>query len=273
MPTHRALSILTGFFVVLSMIGLAADPAAAQKKKKTIAEMNLEDPPCEATLDACPDTGCSRDGHHDPLLNGLKNIAVEPSGTPEDVTLDWMMKLKNPRRPFKANTTRVKLTNLGEGKYIRTVGYLLAVKPEPGGESCNCGLHTPEWTDNHLVLVNPSRLEGTLKLPPNATSKKLKDVFHAREKISVTAEFTPRVRKEHPHFTNELVQPMLNKTAQGAIWVRITGLLMFDSEHFIRNKLNRKNNWEVHPVFKLEYCPAGKTCAATGTVNWVDIDQ
>lgn len=48
---------------------------------------------------------------------------------------------------------------------------------------------------------------------------------------------------------------------------------MFDSEHFLRNPLNRVNNWEIHPIFRLEYCPKGKTCTASGDANWVDLDQ
>jgi hypothetical protein len=41
----------------------------------------------------------------------------------------------------------------------------------------------------------------------------------------------------------------------GALKVRVTGLLMYDSEHAYVNPLVRKSNWEIHPVFRLEYCP------------------
>jgi hypothetical protein len=36
--------------------------------------------------------------------------------------------------------------------------------------------------------------------------------------------------------------------------VRVTGQLLLDSEHFIKNHLVRVNNWEIHPVMKLEFC-------------------
>jgi hypothetical protein len=66
---------------------------------------------------------------------------------------------------------------------------------------------------------------------------------------------------------------MLNKTPQGALWVRVTGQLMFDSEHFHQKPLNRKTGWEAYPILKFEYRPLGKKCPATGDTNWVDLDD
>lgn len=110
------------------------------------------------------------------------------------------------------------LTDLGEGSNVRVFGSLLAVKKEPGGESCNYYLREVDVsTDNHLVLVNPQVVTAN-KLPAHATKKQLTDVFHVREANSVTAEFTPRVRKDgHPNFTSEL-QSILNKTASLRCW-------------------------------------------------------
>jgi hypothetical protein len=36
--------------------------------------------------------------------------------------------------------------------------------------------------------------------------------------------------------------------------VRISGLVMFDSQHFIHNRLNRITNREIHPVLGFEFC-------------------
>jgi hypothetical protein len=52
------------------------------------------------------------------------------------------------------------------------------------GETCNCGLTAPKDTDNHIVLVDP-----TLGKPK---------LTKAVESESETAEFTPRVRLDHP---------------------------------------------------------------------------
>jgi hypothetical protein len=103
--------------------------------------------------------------------------------------------------------------------------------------------------------------------------KQLTNVFHIREAKSVTAEFTPRVRKDgHPNFTSGL-QSILNKTPQGALLVRVTGQLMFDSEHFHQLHLNRATQWKIHPIMKLEFCPKGKTCKKDSNENWVDLDS
>jgi hypothetical protein len=82
---------------------------------------------------------------------------------------------------------------------------------------------------------------------------------------SVTAEFTPRVRVEHPKFTRQELNPKIdpNWTASqnnpsGKLLVRVTGLLIFDSQHFFHDPLPRDTNWEIHPVLKLEYCPKRK---------------
>jgi hypothetical protein len=42
----------------------------------------------------------------------------------------------------------------------------------------------------------------------------------------------------------------------------MTGMLMFDSQHFLEPGPVRVNNWEIHPVLKLEFCPKGATCKA-----------
>lgn len=53
----------------------------------------------------------------------------------------------------------------------------------------------------------------------------------------------------------------------------MTGLLLFDSEHFLRNHLVRATNWEIHPVLKFEYCEAGKSCKAGSDAGWKSVDE
>jgi hypothetical protein len=251
------------FTTIFLLIGTMLITAKAQEFAMT------QQPTCADNLEVCPVKGCSSDNHHDPNLNILKNIGS--INTPiTDRTLSWMKSRKNPEHLVEKGE-RSELTNMGEGQQVRVVGYLLAVKPELGGESCNCYLRTAETTDNHLVLVTKNTIEK-FPLPPNANISTIRAVFKKREAESVTAEFAPRTRSDHPNFTFEKTQPLINTTAQGALLVRITGQLMFDSEHFWRHKLNRVNDWEIHPIFRFEYCPKGKTCTATGNNNWVDID-
>jgi hypothetical protein len=129
--------------------------------------------------------------------------------------------LKNP--PGANCWNREKLRALGEGQMITVVAWALAARAG-GQESCNCYLSEPKDTDNHIVLVDPNLKRPTLKM---------------NEAHSVTAEFTPRVRLHHRNFTQEKLEPLIDPTwkrgqtpKKGKLLVRVTGRLMFDSEHY-----------------------------------------
>jgi hypothetical protein len=224
-------------------------------------------PSCATSLADCADEGCGTS--FDPKLNLVKNITAVP-GDPTTRTITWMQKLDDPDN-FAQGDDRTELQQLGEGSNIVVVAYAIAIRKELSGESCNCYLHTERETDNHLVLVKKSTvdqmpLSGTTTAEINATQKQ-------REAQSTTAEFTPRVRRDHPNFTYETVQPLINATPQRALWVRVTGQLMFDSEHFLHNQLDRVNNWEIHPVMKMEYCTTGSNCTVGSDTGWKSIDE
>lgn len=261
-------SLIALLFVVLILAPV--DTSQAKKKKKKSPPPK----PCVAKFEDCEPEGCSDDNHHDPELNQLKN-AVSSDKPVQDRTLDELIALNATakKKGYKKGKSRSILEKLGEGTQARVVGYLLAVKKE-GRESCNCNFDEVDvLTDNHLVLVNPDIIDK-FKLPEPANSKQLKAVFDQREPFSVTAEFTPRVRADgHPNFTRKIQFEKLNKTKQGALWVRVTGQLMLDSQHFGTSKPVRATHWEIHPILKLEFCPEGKKCTKTGNANWVDLDS
>ncbi len=243
--------------VLLLATALTTTVSAQTKKVKK---------PCKPSLAACPDEGCG--GTFDANLNRLKNIRTDGQ-TVTMKSLTWMKKLDDPES-FTQGDSREELTALGEGEKITIVAYLLVAKPELGGESCNCGLQTPAETDNHLVLVAKTTVD---KFPVSSTAATNKTVFHSRELESETAEFTPRVRQTHPNFTREEVQPLIDATPQKALFVRVTGQLLFDSEHFIKNHLVRVNNWEIHPVLKLEFCETGNNCKPNSDTGWKSLDN
>ena len=135
---------------------------------------------------------------------------------------------------------------------------LALVARKGSAESCNCKLTRVGDTDNHIVLVDP-----TLRRPS----------LQANEDDSVTAEFTPRVRVDHPDLSRARLQPLITAAPNHALQVRVTGLLLFDSEHFLGHHLKRHNNWEIHPILALEYCPNGKRCTATSDANWVSLED
>jgi hypothetical protein len=242
--------------LLFTTIGAGANTTGTKTKKV----------PCAASLAACPDEGCGKT--FDANLNKLKNIRSDDR--PATLrTLTWVKKLDDPEN-FSSGGSREELKALGEGDKIAVVAYVLIARAELGGESCNCGLQTPKDTDNHLVLVTKTTVD---KFPLGKTAAANKLVLHSREAESETAEFTPRVRLDHPNFTREKMQPLINATPKKALLARVTGLLLFDSEHFIRFPLNRKNNWEIHPVLKMEFCTTGNNCKATDDIGWKSLDD
>lgn len=248
---------------LISVVLLLATPFVAVVNAQPKAKLK---PPCKAKLADCPDEGCG--SKFDPNLNRRKNVRSDgQAATVRNLT--WMKKLDDPES-FAQGDSREELTALGEGQKITVVAYLLVAKPELGGESCNCGLHSPAETDNHLVLVSKTTLD---KFPNSGNPATDKTVFHSRELESETAEFTPRVRLDHPNFTREKIQPLIGATRQKALLVRVTGLLLFDSEHFIRNHLVRVNNWEIHPVLGVEFCTTGNNCNANSDAGWQSLDD
>jgi hypothetical protein len=228
----------------------------------------------------CPDTGCGK--ALDPNLNKQKNIRSDDR-RPVTKTLQDLKDLPDPVPGFKIGDTREKLAALGEGQKIRVVAFALVAR-KGSSESCNCGLTAPADTDNHIVLVDEPTLAITKRATParKATAKRKavkartakQNTLAAREEESETAEFTPRVRLDHPNLAGARLQSLIASAPRDALKVRVTGQLMFDSEHSIGgHHLHRHNNWEIHPVMGLEYCPAGKTCTADSDANWVDLER
>ncbi|HYR21521.1 MAG TPA: hypothetical protein VEP30_01175 [Chthoniobacterales bacterium] len=169
----------------------------------------------------------------------------------------------DPEHFNKSNQDRSELAQIGEGKKIRVVAWVLDVRAE-GQETCNCGLTAAKDTDNHLVLVDPKLKKPTL----------------ARyEPHSITAEFAPRVRLDHPKFTRARLAPLIDPKWKGGttkpngkLLVRVTGLLLFDSYHFLNNALTRENNWEIHPILHFEYCSTAQ-CTADSDQGWKDLES
>src|SRR6185503_2375826 len=160
----------------------------------------------------CPDTGCG--ATIDVHLNRQKNIRSSNEEA-EDMSLEDIKRLPDPVPGFKVGDRRERLAEVGEGKKIRVVALALVAR-KGSRESCNCGLLAPADTDNMIVLVERNTSRPTLA----------KD-----EMRSVSAEFTPRVRLNHPNLTGAKLQSLITYSRGQALKVRVTGLLMFDSEH------------------------------------------
>jgi hypothetical protein len=215
---------LATILLLASTFGAFADPTCSttpcpkgSEKIKKIAD--------------CPNGGCTtKEGHEfDQELDKRKNIQSDDQ-QPVLRSIRWMKGLPDPTNYTECGT-RETLKDLGEGQKITVVAWALTAKKQ-GAESCNCDLSTEANVDNHIVLVDPGIKNPTLA---------------ADECRSVTAEFTPRVRLDnHPNFNrvalNKLIDPNYKrsqKTANGKLFVRVTGLLMFDSKHFFHEPVVR----------------------------------
>jgi hypothetical protein len=266
MPILLVPIVFIAFGVTIAAGTSAVQPAAKKTAKKASKKASTKGGgkvavKCPAAVLAsdgsiadCPNTGCGPS--LDPNLNKQKNIAPA-GGVPVDKGMEFLAGLPDPVPGFKIGDTRTKLKALGEGTTIRIVAYALIAR-KGSRESCNCGLTKAADTDNHIVLVDPETEEATLK---------------DNEPDSQTAEFTPRVRLTHTKLVGADLERLITATQDKALLVRVTGVQMFDSEHSLGHHLKRHNNWEIHPVLKLEYCPEDKTCVEDSDANWVDLEK
>jgi hypothetical protein len=247
-------------FTSLTTIGDAQRGRAGRHPRPPVSDGKIN-PPCPKRLNnitdcmtLSPDTGCG--SRLDPHLNVQKNIRSDDQ-TAEPMDIADIKALPDPVSGFKIGDTREKLKALGEGKKITVVAWALVAR-SGSSESCNCKLTAPVDTDNHIVLIDPSVKRPTLAM---------------ERRDSITAEFAPRVRLDHPKLAGSRLQSQIT-TGGGKLLVRITGLLMFDSEHsFHPLAKGRANNWEIHPVMGLEFCPKGEKCTKDSDDNWVDLEQ
>lgn len=124
---------------------------------------------------------------------------------------------------------------------VRAVGFIshqVKVENTGNGESTNCHKTTDDMVDWHMYFTQ------TANQPISA---------------AVIVETTPRTRPLHK-WTTATLSPLVNSTTQ----VRISGWLMYDSEHIGVIGTQRATVWEIHPITKIEVEQNGQ---------WVDLDQ
>lgn len=127
------------------------------------------------------------------------------------------------------------------GAPVRVVGFLshrINVENQGSGESTNCHLLGQNEVDWHIYL----------------TSSSAQPISQA-----VIVETTPRTRPQHK-WTTAMLAPFVDSQTS----VRISGWLMYDSEHIGVIGTQRATVWEVHPITKIEIQQNGQ---------WVDLDS
>jgi|KBSSwiStaDraftv2_1062776.scaffolds.fasta_scaffold19548_2 hypothetical protein len=232
--------------------------------------------PCPAkTIDDCPEKGC---GSWDPEFDQKKNLTADPkSQNPKRMTLDEIRALPYPEH-WSLGKNRAELENLGEGTLVQVTAYLIKVN-YGDLSSANCKL-VERWAVNDiLILVSQEDLNRKPVSPKRILrEKKAKKEFDVREALSVTAEITARVRLQRTKEENKSIVSnwlkekldALIKNSRNGKFVRITGLLLLDTEH-IYTPQQRSTDWQISPVLKIEICEKGDTCVADA--DWTKLED
>jgi hypothetical protein len=196
--------------------------------------------PKSTTFKGCPPIGEGKDAE-----NNLRKNRVDLPGDgkwaalPYDSihNLDWPQDITS-RRYNWSEEDQAAIAQY-EGAAVSIEGYILKVKPNRSGESCNCGETTKDMIDYHIPLT------------------KGKD---GEEADSIVVEVTPRVRDEHDSWNANTIQQLADEQKK----VRISGWLFFDCYHKAHLGKYRHTLWEIHPVMAIE--------VLQGT-SWVALDD
>jgi hypothetical protein len=227
--------------------------------------------------------GC---GSWDPAFDRKRNIiAVPKEQKPKPMTLDEIRALEYPRN-WALGKDRAELEKLGEGTYVQVTAYLIGVG-YGDLSSANCKLGE-RWSVNDILILvskeglvseNLSKEEAKRKFGQKQAKKLFKKLFDQREASSVTAEITPRVRLEHTKLENkrniynwfkETLDTYIETSPTKARFVRITGLLLLDTEH-IYKPLQRSTDWQISPVLQIEVCKKRDRCKTDA--DWTKLDD
>jgi hypothetical protein len=110
------------------------------------------------------------------------------------------------------------------------LGHIIRVQTSGKGESTNCNLHEGNEVDWHIYLA--------------------KNAHDADIANAIVVETTPRVRPLL-HWNNAFLAK-LRQVVDSDTKVRISGWLMFDSQHTGVVGSERVSAWEVHPITRIE---------------------
>src|SRR5262245_32952120 len=167
--------------------------------------------PCAADLEHCPNTGC---GGGDLLLNQKKNVLTIPSSSYEVMTFDDFRHLQEESpHTWVEGQPRDEVEQLGEGTPVMLTGYLYGAH-SGSPETCNCNLRGEENNDYHLNIIERDGDPQT---------------------ASIVVEMTPKFRKTKPEWTLATIDALPGAPGRQHSLVRMSGYLLFDSEHVSRS--------------------------------------
>lgn len=195
--------------------------------------------PCVSTIGQCPAEGCGGDAE----LNKLKNVE-DAADNPQGMAIDDIVAIKQPKK-WTSGQNRASLAELGEGDPVVIEGFIIHAK-QAEAESCNCNLNGRAATDFHVNLVSD----------PDLTVDD-----------SVVAEITPHIRPKGWTLTK------LQSLAGERSYVRVTGYLLFDSQHVSVSGGPRATLWEIHPITAFEVCSGGNPKACQQGETWQPLED
>ncbi|HYL16253.1 MAG TPA: hypothetical protein VEV41_24685 [Terriglobales bacterium] len=200
---------------------------------------------CSTSLGSCPPEGC---GGGDKLLNKKKNRLDIPQDSYQVMTFEDFLHLEEERpAQWTENQARGDVEAMGEDTPVVLAGYMIGAHPG-SPETCNCKLSGEPNNDYHINMVE-------------RPSDRLWN--------SIVVEMTPRIRASVPQWTLEKLDSLITD-ANNPPLVRVSGYLLFDSEHVSRSGGARVTIWEIHPVTKFEVCN-GAQCTVDSDNGWQDI--
>jgi hypothetical protein len=201
--------------------------------------------PCAADLEHCPNIGC---GGGDTLLNQKKNFLTIPSSYKVTTFDDFRHLQEESPGTWMEGQPRDEVEQLGEGTPVMLTGYLYGAH-SGSPETCNCKLCGEENNDYHLNIIEHDGDAQT---------------------ASIVVEMTPKFRKTKLDWTLATIDGLPAAPGRQRPLVRVSGYLLFDSEHVSRSGGERATIWEIHPVTKMELCPTG-TCQPNTDDGWREI--
>lgn len=233
-----ASSLLT--LLLLLTIALAAPQTGTHKRTSVHASKA-----CSNSLAECAPEGC---GGGDQLLNPKKSRLDAPSTPYQPMGFADFLHLEEERPThWKESQPRDEVEQMGEDTPVMLAGFLLGAH-EGSPETCNCKLSGEANNDFHINVVE-------------RPSDRMRD--------SVVVEMTPKMRATIPEWTLTAINGLVKNPSKPPL-VRVSGYLLFDSEHVSRSGGERETIWEIHPVTRFEVCSTGK-CTVDADAGWKDI--
>ena len=231
---------LVSFALVLSLAW-----AGPQGSKKPRFHHASKGKACATSRDNCPKQGC---GGGDLQLNTKKNRLDTPQQPYQVMTFEDFSHLQEESPThWTQNQPRDVAEQLGEDTPVMLAGFLLGAH-SGSPETCNCKLSGEENNDYHINIVERS-------------SDRLRD--------SLVVEMTPKMRAQIPEWRLDKINGLITD-ANNPPLVRVSGYLLFDSEHVSRSGGERATIWEIHPVTRFEVCTVGN-CTADSDDGWQDL--